>query len=76
MIPIPAMTLLTSPVDGRVKSVVAADTMVRRGDVVATVEGAAGASEVRAAATGRVGGALASVRQAVTAGEGVLWVRR
>jgi biotin carboxyl carrier protein len=61
MIPIPAMTLLTSPVDGRVKSVVAA---------------AAGASEVRAAATGRVGGALASVRQAVTAGEGVLWVRR
>jgi predicted deacylase len=76
VIPIPAMTLLTSPVDGRVRSVVAADTLVRSGDVVATVDGAAGAAEVRAATTGRVGGALAGIRQAVAAGEGVLWVQR
>jgi predicted deacylase len=76
MIPIPALNLVTSPVDGRLRSVVPTDTVVRRGDVVATVDGAAGAAEVRATATGRVGGALAGLRQAVTAGEGVVWVRR
>lgn len=76
MIPIPAMTLVTSPVDGRVRSLVAADTVVTRGDVVATVEGAYGPSELRASCSGHVGGALAGARQAVSAGEGVLWVRR
>lgn len=76
MIPIPAMNLVTSPVDGRVRSLVAPDTLVRHGDVVATVEGAYGPAEVRANCTGRVGGALAGARQAVSAGEGVLWVRR
>jgi predicted deacylase len=76
MIPIPALTLLTSPIDGRVRSVVDADTTVRRGDVVATVAGASGDAEVRAGANGRVGGALAAARQAVTVGEGVAWVHR
>lgn len=76
MIPIPAMTLVTSPVDGRVRSLVAADTVVSRGDVVATVEGAYGPAEIRANCSGRIGGALAGTRQAVSAGEGVLWVRR
>jgi hypothetical protein len=76
VIPIPAMSVATSPVDGRLRSVVAADTMVRRGDVVATVEGASGATEVRVRADGRVGGALAGARQAVAAGEGVVWMRR
>jgi biotin carboxyl carrier protein len=76
VIPIPALTVATSPVDGRLRSVVPADTPVRRGDVVATIEGASGATEVRVGADGRVGGALAGTRQAVAAGEGVVWVRR
>jgi biotin carboxyl carrier protein len=76
VIPIPALTLVTSPVDGRVRKVVAAGTVIRRGDVVATVDGATGAEEVRARTNGRVGGTLAGDRQAVMAGEGVLWVRR
>jgi predicted deacylase len=76
VIPIPALTLVTSPVDGRVRDVAAPDTLVRRGEVVAMVDGASGAAEVRAATTGRVGGALAGTHQAVTAGEGVLWFRR
>ncbi|MFA9430489.1 hypothetical protein [Egicoccus sp. AB-alg2] len=70
------MSVLTSPVDGRVRTLVAADTVVHRGDVVATVEGAYGPAEVRASCNGRIGGALAGTRQAVSAGEGVLWVRR
>jgi hypothetical protein len=76
VIPIPAMAVATSPVDGRLRSVLPVDTVVRRGDVVATVEGASGDSEVRVRADGRVGGALAGARQAVAAGEGVVWVRR
>jgi biotin carboxyl carrier protein len=76
VIPIPALTVATSPVDGRLRSVVDADTEVRRGDVVATIEGAAGAAEVRVGASGRVGGALAGARQAVAAGEAVVWLRR
>jgi predicted deacylase len=76
MIPIPAMTVATSPVDGRLRTVVAPDTAVRRGDVVATVDGAGGPAEVRARVDGRVGGALAGSRQAVAAGEAVVWVRR
>jgi biotin carboxyl carrier protein len=76
MIPIPAMSLVTAPVDGRVRSLAPADTVVRRGDVVATIEGAYGPAEIRAACAGRIGGALAGASQAVAAGEGVLWVRR
>lgn len=76
MIPIPACTVVTSPVAGRVRRLVAADTPVRPGDVVATVEGARGALELTAPAGGRVGGALTSASQAVTAGEGVLWLAR
>lgn len=76
MIPIPACTVVTSPVDGRVRRLVDVDTVVRAGDVVATVEGARGALELTAASGGRIGGALAATSQAVTAGEGVLWVAR
>jgi predicted deacylase len=76
LIPIPALTVATSPVDGRLRTVVDADTEVRRGDVVATIDGASGAAEVRVGAAGRVGGALAGTRQAVAAGEAVVWLRR
>lgn len=76
MIPIPACTVVTSPVDGRVRRLVDAGALVRAGDVVATVEGVGGAAQLRAAAPGRVGGALAGAAQPVTAGEGVVWLAR
>ncbi len=76
MIPIPAMAVVTSPVTGRLRSVVPDDTVVHRGDVVATVEGAGGTAQLRAGHGGRVGGALAGPMQAVGVGEAVLWVAR
>lgn len=76
MIPIPAMTLVTAPRDGKVRNVAPVDTPVRKGDVVATLSGPAGDTEVRAPAAGRVGGSLADHRQPVAAGEGVLWLSR
>jgi biotin carboxyl carrier protein len=74
MIPIPACSLVTTPVAGRVASVVAVDTSVRVGDVVATVDGPRGPAELRSRAAGRIGGALVGARQAVASGDGVLWV--
>jgi biotin carboxyl carrier protein len=75
VIPIPAMHVIVSPVAGRVRGLVDADTPVAPGDLVASVEGAAGAAEIRATRSGRVGGALAAAAQSVGAGDGVLWVR-
>lgn len=76
MIPIPPLRLVTAPQDGRVRDVLPADTPVRAGDVVATVETAAGATTLRATQSGRIGGLLAGCRQPVRAGDGVVWVSR
>jgi biotin carboxyl carrier protein len=75
VIPIPAMHVIVSPVAGRVRGLVAVDTSIAPGDLVASVEGVAGAAEIRATRPGRVGGALAAPAQSVGAGDGVLWVR-
>lgn len=76
MIPIPSCSVVTTPVDGRVRRLVAVDTVVERGEVVGSVDGARGAATLTAPTRGRVGGALADERQSVTAGEGVLWLSR
>jgi biotin carboxyl carrier protein len=76
MIPIPACTVVTSPVDGHVRRLVDDGTVVRPGDVVATVESARGASQLRTSAGGRVGGALATAAQPVTSGQGIVWLAR
>lgn len=76
MIPIPACTVVTTPVDGRVRRLVAEGALVSQGDIVATVDGARGASDLRARAAGRVGGALAGRAQPVSAGEGIVWLAR
>lgn len=76
MIPIPACTVVTSPVDGRVRRLVDDGSLVAAGDVVATVDGARGAAQLRATSAGRVGGALAGFAQPVTAGDGVVWLAR
>jgi biotin carboxyl carrier protein len=74
VIPLPAMHVIVSPVAGRVRGLIDVDATVAPGDLVASVEGAAGAAELRAARPGRVGGLLAATSQAVDAGDGVLWV--
>lgn len=76
MIPIPSCAIVTTPVDGRVRRLLADDTRVRAGDVVATVDSARGSLELVATASGTVGGPLADPSQPVTAGEGVLWLSR
>jgi biotin carboxyl carrier protein len=76
VIPIPSCAVVTTPVDGRVRRLVAADTLVRAGDVVGTVESPRGSHDLVAVAAGTVGGSLAAPSQAVTAGEGVLWLSR
>ena len=76
MIPIPACTVVTSTVDGHVRGLVDDGTVVGPGDVVATIENARGAAELRASRGGRVGGALANASQPVTSGQGVVWLAR
>jgi biotin carboxyl carrier protein len=76
MIPIPPCTVVTSPVDGHVARLVEDGTIVVPGDVVATVEGARGAAQLRAASGGRVGGALADASQPVSSGQGIVWLAR
>lgn len=76
MIPIPACAVVTTPVDGRVRRLVAEHTRVRAGDVVATVDSARGSHELLAVAAGTVGGPLAGPAQSVTAGEPVVWLAR
>lgn len=76
MIPIPACTVVTSPVDGHVHRLVDDGTVVRPGEVVATVDGVRGSAQLRTSVGGRVGGALASTAQPVTSGQGVVWLAR
>lgn len=76
MIPIPSCAVVTATADGRVHRLADVDTIVRRGDVVAQIEGARGVMDLTAPVPGRVAGALADPRQAVTTGEGVLWLAR
>jgi biotin carboxyl carrier protein len=76
VIPIPACTVVTAPVDGRLTGHLATDTPVRRGDVVATLDASGRTLDLHAAADGRVDGPLLRPTQAVAAGEGVLWVSR
>ncbi len=76
MIPIPACTVVTSPVAGKVRGLIDAGSLVGPGDVVATVDGVGGRAQLRATSPGRVGGALAGSMQPVTAGEGVVWLAR
>lgn len=76
MIPIPSCAVITTPVDGRVRRLIAIDTPVRVGDVVGTVDSARGPRELVATSAGTVGGSLADPTQAVSAGEGVVWLSR
>jgi biotin carboxyl carrier protein len=76
VIPIPSCAVVTTPVDGRVRRMLASDTAVRAGDVVATVDSARGARDLIAIAAGTVGGSLADPTQLVAAGEGVVWLSR
>jgi acetyl/propionyl-CoA carboxylase alpha subunit len=76
VIPIPACTVITAPVDGRVRRLLSSDTRVRAGDVVAELDGIGGRRQLVAPRAGTVGGALADPSQTVTAGEGVLWLSR
>lgn len=76
MIPIPSCAVVTSPVDGRIRRLVASDTLVRPGDIVGEVDGVAGRRELVARTSGTVGGSLADPTQHVVAGEGVLWLSR
>ncbi len=76
MIPIPNCTVVTAPVDGRVRTLAVEGTDVVPGEVVATVESAGRDVEVRSPQGGRIAGALAALAQPVVAGDGVLWLGR
>jgi hypothetical protein len=76
VIPIPACSVVTTPVDGRLTDHLAVDTLVRIGDVVARVHAGGAAHELRAVAAGRVGGSMLRTTQPVHAGDAVVWVRR
>lgn len=76
MIPIPACAVVTAPAAGHVRRLAEDDTPVRAGEVVGQLDAADGPRPLVAPTSGMVGGALAASRQAVTAGEGVLWLSR
>jgi biotin carboxyl carrier protein len=76
MIPIPSCTVVTAPVDGRVRRLADEGTDVIAGDVVAMVESGGRDVEIRSPKGGRIAGALAALTQPVTAGDGVLWLAR
>ena len=76
MFPIPACSVITTPVDGRLTDHLAVDTIVRPGDVVARVQAGGRDHELRAISAGRVGGSMLRASQPVLAGEAVLWVTR
>ena len=76
MIPIPACTVVTSPVDGRVGRLVDDGAEVVAGEVVAVVDSVRGPAQLRTPAAGRIGGALAGSAQPISAGEGVVWLAR
>lgn len=76
MIPIPACTIVSAPVAGRLTDHLAVDTPVQRGDVVASIESDGRRHELRAVAAGRVGGSMLRPSQPVHAGEPIVWVAR
>lgn len=77
MIPIPACSVTTAPVAGRLRRHAAPHTAVRRGDVVAWLETPTGAElELRATAGGRIGGGMLRPGQSVGAGDAVVWLSR
>lgn len=76
MIPIPACSIVSTPVAGRLTDHLAVDTPVRVGDVVARVHAGGRDHELRAVTAGRVGGPMLRPTQPVHAGEPVVWVTR
>jgi hypothetical protein len=76
MIPLPAIHVVTAPVEARVRSLAAPDTLVGPGDVVAVLDDPRGPRPLRSTVHGHVGGALAGAGQPVVPGEGVVWLRR
>lgn len=77
MIPIPACVLVTSPVDGWIRSTIAGGSNVLAGDIVATVSrGGASVINLIAPRAGRVGGALGLASQPIASGDGVVWLDR
>jgi biotin carboxyl carrier protein len=76
VIPIPACTIVSTPVTGRLADHLAPDTPVRAGDVVARIEVAGRRHELRATSAGRVGGSMLRPSQPVAAGEPVVWLAR
>ncbi len=77
MIPIPACTVTTAPVDGRLRRHADPETPVRPGDVVAWLEtGTGNELELRTRTGGRVGGSMFRPGQPIHAGEGVVWMAK
>lgn len=76
MIPIPACRVVLAPGDGRVTSLLGADTVVAGGQVVGAVETARGRRDILSPGPGVVGGPLVQGAQHVAAGEAVLWLAR
>lgn len=76
MIPIPQCTVVTTPVEGRVRRMAIDGTSVAAGDVVGAVESGGRHVDLVAPRAGRVAGALAGLAQPLGAGEGVLWLAR
>jgi biotin carboxyl carrier protein len=76
MIPIPSCTVVTSPIDGRVRRLAADGVEVHAGDVVAAVEGRGRTVNLTTPRAGRIAGALAALAESVAAGEPVVWLAR
>lgn len=76
MIIVPPCAVVVAPVEGRVRSLVPTGTLVRDGEVVAVVENPDGAADLRAPVAGEIRGFLAEQEQAVSKGEGVVWLSR
>lgn len=73
---IPPCAVVTATVEGRVRRLAESDRDVRRGDVVAVLDGPHGPISLASPIDGRTGGALSRVAQTVQVGEGVLWLSR
>ena len=74
MIPIPRCRLLVTPTGGRLADALPESTQVAAGDVVATIDTAAGRRELTAPTAGRVGGTLVAASHQLDAGDGVVWL--
>ena len=76
MIPIPDCVVCVAPADGRATTLVEPGSPVSSGQLVAMVNAGGREAPVHAPRAGRVGGTLAADRQAVSRGEGVVWLVR